>query len=67
MWHFHMRKENEVLSNKLEFFIKQEQGHIKKDEAAVKMPAAASAVWMDDSMKTTETSKGVKNLGMSDC
>lgn len=42
------------------FFIKQEQGHIKRDEAAVSMPAAASALWMDDSMKMTGPSKGVK-------
>lgn len=42
------------------FFIKQEQGHIKRDEAAASMPAAASALWMDDNMKMTGPSKGVK-------
>lgn len=42
------------------FFIKQEQGHIKRDEAAVSMPAAASALWMDDNMKMTGPSKGAK-------
>lgn len=30
--------------NRQKFFIKQEQGHIKRDEAAVSMPAAASAL-----------------------
>lgn len=42
------------------FFIKQEQGHIKRDKAAVSMPAAASARWMDDNMKMTGPSKGAK-------